>query len=208
MSENIEQSESQTIELKDPAMAGFLAWLVPGLGHFYQGRRAKALLYFLCIMGLFVFGLIISSSDENNVNRENNTKREGKIGYGRAVYFSWKKGERTWGYICQAGIGLPALPALVQAARMNNHDPVWFGGFMAPPRPDRLDGNDPNKNQPTLHDLHRVLNRRFELGWVFTTIAGLLNVLAIYDACAGPVPVVQNDKKKKDNEEEKAGEKS
>lgn len=200
MSENIEQSESQTINLKDPAMAGFLAWLIPGLGHLYQGRRAKALLYFLCIMGLFVFGLVISSSNEQNTNGE------GKIGYGRAVYFSWKKGERTWGYICQVGIGLPALPALVQASRMNNHDPVWFGGFMAPPRPNS--SHEANKDQPTLHDLHRVLNRRFELGWVFTTIAGLLNVLAIYDACAGPVPVVQDDKKKKDKEEEKADEKS
>jgi hypothetical protein len=31
------------------------------------------------------------------------------------------------------------------------------------------------------------LNRRFDLGTVYTVIAGLLNILAIYDAFAGPV---------------------
>lgn len=196
MPENIEQSDSQTIKLKDPAMAGFLAWLIPGLGHFYQGRRAKAALFFLCIMGLFVFGLCLSSSNESNTNGD------GTIGYGRAVYFSWKKSDKTWGYICQVCVGLPALPALVQANRMSQRKQVWFGGFMAPPRPDLCHDHDINKDQPTLHDLHRVLNRRFELGWVFTTIAGLLNVLAIYDACAGPVTIVHVGKKDKDKEKE------
>lgn len=195
MPDNIKQSESQTIELKDPAMAGFLAWLIPGLGHFYQGRRAKAGLFFVCILGLFAFGLVLSSSHKANTNGE------GKIGYGRAVYFSWKQGDRTWGYLCQVCVGLPALPALVQANRMNHQKKVWFGGFMAPPRPDQC--RDDNKNQPTLHDLHRVLNRRFDLGWVFTTIAGLLNVLAIYDACCGPVLVVHDGKKEKEKDDDK-----
>src|SRR5262245_54445208 len=29
------------VELKDPPLAAFLAWLVPGLGHIYQGRTGK-----------------------------------------------------------------------------------------------------------------------------------------------------------------------
>jgi len=185
--ENPKQTDSPTIDLKDPALAAFLAWLVPGLGHLYQGRRAKAALFFLCIMGLFVFGLYLSSSNEKC------DRSEGKIGYGRAVYFSWKKGERTWAYLCQVCVGLPALPALVQASRMSHREEVWWGGFMAPPRP--KGGNGANKLQPTLHDLHRVLHRYFELGWVFTTIAGLLNVLAIYDAWAGPVMISPGRKK-------------
>ena len=28
--------------LKNPLLAGLFAWLFPGLGHFYQGRKAKA----------------------------------------------------------------------------------------------------------------------------------------------------------------------
>ncbi len=41
--------------------------------------------------------------------------------------------------------------------------------------------------QPTLDDLHERLHRYFDLGTAYTMIAGLLNVLAIYDACCGPV---------------------
>ena len=192
MPEAKERTEPQAIVLKDPMLAAFLGWLIPGLGHLYQGRRAKAALFSVCILGLFIFGLCISSSNEPCTNGR------GKIGYGRAVYFNWNKGERTWGYLCQVCVGLPALPALVQASRMGQHEAVWWGGFMAPPRPDPC--HDANKDQPTPHDLHRVLNRRLELGWVFTTIAGLLNVLAIYDAYAGPVIIVE-DKKKEDGDD-------
>ena len=35
---------------------------------------------------------------------------------------------------------------------------------------------------------NKRLNRYFELGTVYTMIAGLLNILAVYDAFAGPVP--------------------
>jgi hypothetical protein len=35
-------------------------------------------------------------------------------------------------------------------------------------------------------DWHRALHRYFELGTVYTMIAGLLNILAVYDAYGGP----------------------
>ncbi len=95
---------------------------------------------------------------------------------------------------------MPALPALVQSMRMNNGREVWCGGFMAPPwSPPRFLGGggydneaikaDPNSNQPTVDQLHKGLAGDFELGTVYTMIAGLLNILAIYDALSGPVPV-------------------
>ena len=58
--------------LKDPVLAATLAWLIPGLGHWYQGRRSKALLFFVCILGTFVFGLY--------------------LGEGRVVYASMRPG--------------------------------------------------------------------------------------------------------------------
>ena len=58
-----EKPVEEAIDLKDPALAALLAWLVPGLGHWYQGRRAKAVLYFICIMGLFAYGVYLSSSN-------------------------------------------------------------------------------------------------------------------------------------------------
>jgi hypothetical protein len=45
----VERSESDQvceIELRNPVLAGFLSWVIPGLGHVYQGRCAKGLLFF------------------------------------------------------------------------------------------------------------------------------------------------------------------
>ena len=195
--ETPEQPAPESIDLKDPALAALLAWLIPGLGHWYQGRRAKAVLYFVCIMGLFWYGVYLGGSSQKCLDGN------GTIGYGRAVYFSWRPGDQRWPYLAQIGVGLPALPALVQANRMVNHRKVWWNGFMAPPRLSASPGGDredPNADQPTPHDLHRQLNRYFELAGFFTMVAGLLNVLAIYDACAGPV-VIEPAAKKKEKEE-------
>ena len=85
------------IDLKDPFLAAFLAWLIPGAGHWYQGRRHKAILFFVWILGTFVFGLY--------------------LGEGRVVYASWRDGDRRLPYLCQVGVGLPAMPALIQAAQ-------------------------------------------------------------------------------------------
>jgi hypothetical protein len=199
MATEVAQSPAEeVIKLKDPALAAFLAWLVPGLGHWYQGRRGKAALYFICITGLFAYGVYLSSSRE---------KVDGNvIGYGRAVYFSLRSSDLRLPYLCQIGVGLPSLPALLQANQMSNHRKVWWGGFMAPPRlpgPSGRDQDDPNADQPTPGDLHRYLHRYFELAGFFTMVAGLLNVLAIYDALAGPVIVSQPTGKKKDEENEK-----
>jgi hypothetical protein len=188
------------VKLKDPALAAFLAWLVPGLGHWYQGRRPKAVLFFVCIMGIFTYGLCLGSSSKTIPGTEI------KIGYGRAVYFAWNDEEWRMHFFCQVGVGLPTLPAVIQALRVNGgKEPI--GSFMAPPRMQNPPANFPNagdNQQPTLHQLHRYLDY-FEMSTTYTEIAGLLNVLAIYDAFAGPVFLLSA--KKEEEEEEKAGKK-
>ncbi|MCE5302441.1 MAG: hypothetical protein LLF97_04955 [Planctomycetaceae bacterium] len=183
--------DSKTVDLKKPALAALLAWLLPGLGHWYQGRRAKAFLYFCCIMGLFFLGIYLSSS------RAKCLEGSGTIGWGRAVYFSWRDGDHRWTYLCQAAVGSPAWPALIQANRMANHRKVWWNGLMAPPRlPEApLPDGDPNADQPTPNDLYHMDHHDFELASFFTLIAGLLNVLVIYDAWAGPVASTPTHKK-------------
>src|SRR2546421_328584 len=42
----------------------------------------------------------------------------------------------------------------------------------------------------TLNELQSEGDKRWDLGWVFTVIAGVLNVMIIYDALAGPAFVV------------------
>ncbi len=170
------------VELKDPGLAAFLAWLIPGLGHLYQGRTAKAILYFVSVMGIFAYGVYLGGSSE--------------LGWGRVVYASWRPGDRRLPYLCQLGAGLPALPALVQANRVRHGKEPLLGGFMAPPALgghfDQF-GEPRREGQPTVHELHKRLHRFFELGTVYTMVAGLLNILAIYDAWGGPVGTEEDE---------------
>lgn len=156
----------EVVDLKDPIIAAVLAWLIPGLGHLYQRRTAKGLLFMICILSTFFFGLFCSS--------------------GHAVYASWTDWDRRLPYLCQVGVGLPALPALVQTYLVRSGKAPLFGGVMAPPA-----------TPQELNDWYRRLNKYFELGTVYTMIAGLLNVLAIYDAWGGPVQLVEDDRRKK-----------
>ncbi|MBL7224073.1 MAG: hypothetical protein ISS72_09475 [Candidatus Brocadiae bacterium] len=42
---------------RDPARTLLLAWLFPGAGHWYTGRRTRALFYALTVVGVFAAGL-------------------------------------------------------------------------------------------------------------------------------------------------------
>jgi len=193
VAKSLERIEAEkSVDLKDPALAAFLAWLIPGLGHLYQGRTAKAALFFICIMGTFVYGLSLGSSSA--------------MGWGRVVYFSWRDGDKRLPYLCQVGVGVPAMPALVQSLRVSDGNKPLLGGFMAPPPlSGQREGNDgftyrDEYGQPTLDTLNYHMARYFELGTVFTMIAGLLNVLAIYDAWGGPVFMETADKDDEDEQ--------
>lgn len=59
-------------------------------------------------------------------------------------------------------------------------------------------------DQPTLDELHKQLHRYFDIGTAYTMIAGLLNVLAIYDACCGPV-IAENRKDEEEDSPEESG---
>ena len=185
----------QNIELKDPALAAFLAWLIPGLGHLYQGRTAKALLFFICIMGTFLYGLYLGSDLDPNNGKQ--------LGWGRVVYFSWREGDKRLKYFCQLGIGLPVLPAMIQANRTSRGQPPLAGGFMAPPplagERRGKEGTFDEFGQPTLDTLKEEFADYFDFGEVYTMIAGLLNILAIYDAYCGPA---FGERPKKDKDED------
>ncbi len=206
-------SHEITIDLRDPLLAAFLAWLIPGAGHFYQRRWAKGVLYSVCILTTFIFGLF--------------------IGGGRVVYASWRNNDTRLPYVCQIGVGLPALPAIVQAVRTSGDTPkapLWrFDGpegfgLMAPPRlpgqiiPSGMIGRELTENLlgtddyvrvrdarsgygPALDELsqwHHDLGGQYDLGTVYTMIAGLLNILAVWDAYGGPVGGVPDEAEEAD----------
>ena len=144
------------IDLRDPIVASVLAWLIPGAGHLYQRRTGKGLLFMICILGTYFFGLA--------------------LGEGKVVYASWNQVDRRWQFPLQAGVGLPAIPAIVQNMTVRRGNPPLMGGLMAPPR-----------SQDELANWHYVLAQRFDIGTLYTMVAGLLNILAIWDAHGGPV---------------------
>lgn len=95
------------IDLKNPWMAGVLAWLIPGAGHFYQQRHFKGALYLVCILGSYLFGL--------------------SLGEWRALYWTEPQGvelqeryshqTRNYSFLTQLCAGTPGLWALFQSWR-------------------------------------------------------------------------------------------
>ena len=203
------------IDLGNPPLAAFLAWLWPGLGHFYQRRFAKGFLFMVCIASTFFYGL--------------------GLGQGRSVYASFSRtNDFRWQFGFQAGVGLPSMFALSQAwmvesggdpliilcerypagykdpvskrsrefeiipaSERDQYDgPVIKDGFMAPPHgPIHLQKND------VLGMWHAEMRSKYDIGTLFAIIAGLLNLLAIYDAFAGP-SIAQERKPAQEAEEE------
>lgn len=143
----------------NPYRAAFLAWLVPGLGHIYQGRTAKGILYAVCILALYFLGFALG---------------EGKIVYWRWVNPFENPDKFCLHYVGQFFVGLPALPALIQSTLSYFGLNPILGGFMAEP------------HQNVINSLLPRFGKLVEVGTIYTTVAGLLNVLAIYDAFEGP----------------------
>ena len=203
-----------SVDLREPYVAGLLAWLWPGAGHLYQRRYAKAMIFMICVLGMFFTGL--------------------GLGRGRCVYASWKENDKRWQYVLQVGTGLPALPAVFQGFRGEEGEKpffplaerypaavtvpseLWFqqidpaeniefegppiyDGFMAPPA-----GSIDVNNMDVLGAWHQEMGFRFEIGTLFTVVAGVLNLLVIYDAFAGPA-IMRNERASKAEGKAEAG---
>ena len=174
------------IDLRDPLIAGILAWIWPGAGHLYQRRYAKGMLFMICILGTFFFGLVLG---------------EGKVVYASQfrdssqAYPGFQGKLSRWPFAMQIGVGLPAFPAVVQAViSRKSEDPNQvdkgpkFWGIMASPT-----------HRAELNQWNKDLGTRYDLALLYTVIAGLLNWLAIYDAAAGPAFSEAADEKSKDS---------
>lgn len=162
--------------------AGVLSYLVPGLGQIWQGRIGKGLLFFVCLYGLFFYGMYLG--DWKNVYLPDLAKANGPRGLlalKNDVYNRLQFAGQVW-------IGVAAWPALWQYNKLPVPDakasPFWHNFERTPPEsphdaPNGWEGK-------SLNELMREGDKTWDLGWVYTVIAGVLNVLVIYDAAAGP----------------------
>src|ERR1700722_11568605 len=149
-------------------LAAFLSYVIPGLGQIYQGRFGKGFLFMVSLLGMFLLGQAMGNW-QNVYIHEVDRQQPAQRGLSSLI-MRWHYGGQFW-------IGAAAWPALWQHFKM--------------PLPDK-------ENHPFWHDLQKMpkeedvnkflvsSDKTPDLGWVYTVIAGMLNILVMYDAYAGP----------------------
>lgn len=154
-------------------LPALLSYLVPGLGQIYQGRVAKGLVFMISLYGLFIYGMYLGSF--SNVFLPVKLQPEQQevpilhLGGLPAHVFT------RLSYAGQFWIGIAAWPALWQYASPSK-DPDAFQ-------------RDPGEKK--LNELQSKGDKTWDLGLIYTVIAGVLNILVIYDAFAGPAFLVK-----------------
>ncbi len=280
------------LQLKNPVVAAFLAFAIPGAGHWYQGRRFKATIYSVCILTIFVWGMILGGGQP--VYSQLLLRSDGPAPTAQ-LQASPLRMKFSFGYVAQVIVGAPAWPALIQEMRMRNAEarinwidaPIesdfqgmlsrGFGGrtseivsgtinllpanengspvvtgtlralladgtkqdlpltgniqlgrevFGSPRREIRCEvlGHDEDEHEVRfelegtvgrsfinwfqaprdtleLDRLNGELSQTFDIGSVFTWIAGLLNLMAIWDAAQGPAYGYGDEEENPDDEE-------
>jgi uncharacterized protein DUF6677 len=149
--------------------AGVLSYLIPGLGQIYQGRLSKGLFFLVSLYGLFFVGM--SLDDWKSVYIPDVRHNPGK--FPNWMYNLYNRPQ----FIGQFWIGVAAWPAIWQynqpPAREEPEGSFWQQFEQAPKEED-------------VNKFIRDTDKTWDLGWIYTVIAGVLNILVIYDAFAGP----------------------
>jgi TM2 domain-containing membrane protein YozV len=169
---------------RSDALAALLSYLVPGLGQVYQGRTAKGILFFVCIYGLFFYGMFLGSGTAR-VNGEEyrltgnvylpdtaNNDKGNPLGLPPLAANLYSRPQ----FAGQFWVGIVAWPAVWQYITFDGSEKgkSIFGNFERTP------------SEQELNAVQTCNDKRMDLGWVFTVIAGVLNIMVIYDAFAGP----------------------
>lgn len=206
--------------------SGILSYLVPGLGQIIQGRVAKGLLFLVCIYTLFFYGVYLGSGSvtldgktyrvSSNVylpDTAEESPREKLPPLAQNLYNRPQFAGQFW-------VGIAAWPALIQyfteddvtRLRRELSSGKIRDADVVESKQQELERKqkEPRSGHPILGDfmrepdpvsvnaLHNAGDKRLELAWVYTVIAGVLNILVIYDAVAGPafgLAVQESDRK-------------
>jgi TM2 domain-containing membrane protein YozV len=169
-------------------LAAFLTYLIPGLGQVKQGRIGKGVLYFACLYGLFFYGLYLGQFKNVWLAKTTNLPRVTLPLLNVPVDGLPKDLSYRKEFLAQFWIGAAAWPAVYQYLNTESlpGDPIKDQSWAPPPQ--AVVGHYMQApSESKLNDLQRGGDTTWDLGWVFTVIAGVLNILVIYDALAGPL---------------------
>lgn len=120
---------------RSPALAVLLAWLVPGIGHFFQGRKLRGALVFLTLAGLVVFGTLLAEG--SNLSRERHYYYWGgqfMAGLPGLVAEALASGEPLTKHVRygEAGLVIASVAGLLNILAMLDvygwGERLWFGG--------------------------------------------------------------------------------
>ena len=208
-----EDSNPVVVELRDPYWSAFLAWLFPGAGHFYQRRFGKGFLFMICVLGTFFFGLglgrgrvVYASFDKADFRWQYICQ----VGAGAVSFPAIIQALKTK-EIQKEGRLVRPDPFFVLCERYPESSPLRFqtvtdrsiekgyprpdnpfkDGFMAPPA-----GPKYQNDMDVLGMWNFEMKHMFEIGTLYCVVAGLLNLLAIYDAFCGPAILTPEQKAK------------
>jgi hypothetical protein len=182
-----DQYSSYNAPDEGPSVAGYasipIAWLVPGLGHFLIGERARGIVFFLTIHLLFAGGLLIGGMRSiKPAEQPIWTYTQYLAGWPMLVSNKlWDGFQRNY---------LPGTNGSKSAAE------IAFDRD-APPVPD-LHGEPKERIQYTkdfiaAHPLFAFHPKVHDMGSVFCGIAGMLNLLVMFDVLLRVTGSVRED---------------
>ena len=96
----------------DP-VAGFLSYLIPGLGQIKRGKVGKGILFFVCIHCLFFWGLSLGHWKNVYLPRADDPNRYRKMEIALGISFPRTLWNRI-PFVGQFWVGIAAWPALIQ----------------------------------------------------------------------------------------------
>jgi hypothetical protein len=157
---------------REPSMlAALLSYLIPGLGQIYQKRYGKGMLFMVALLGMFMLGQAMGEWQNVYIPPE--------TGPGRRPRNLVTSLVTRWHYAGQFWIGVAAWPAL-------GH---YFGNAPAEENDSFLSKYQRTPDEEKLKKFLVNKDKTPDLGWVYTVIAGMLNILVMYDAYAGPIVI-------------------
>lgn len=194
-----------------PLLAALLSLCVPGLGQIVQGmvshnfvRLSKGCLFFVAIWGMFFYGyakshwrnVYLPHMQENYLLEDQETGRLNKSAnlFGRPLppFLGnlWARPQ----YMMQFFVGLPAWPSLWNYFLPDSTvfskiqiSPGTVSSQEANPRFPRHQHWQASEAEDNRIQQENGMGRLWEIYWIYTVIAGALNIMVIYDAYAGPV---------------------
>jgi len=152
--------------------AGVLSYLVPGLGQIFQGRVLKGVMFLVILLGLFTVGHAMGNGQNVYLPPPEGQPTNVAGALYNSVYQRLPFAGQFW-------IGIAAWPAILQFFDVpveNAYPPLKT--YMRAPRT--------REEEERVNDFIRNSDKMPDLGLIYTIIAGVLNILVIYDAYAGP----------------------